>query len=521
LKKYPLITKYLFTLLVILFCFSTFEGKSQGRVVINEFMPWSLNNCTTNGEFVELMNFGPGPMNIGCYIITNGKYSVTIPPNTILQPGAYYVIGGANSLPINCGNIDSAVQVQLNWHTCNCTNIPVPSTGDGFFVDGGGANEKVILLSPNMEIVDAVTRSIPTTSSDAITTPTINGGCPSRQFDLDTMNVKYEELGMSTGIGNSFARTIDGDCQWVKDTKQSAHATNNRTGDVSAVQYTLNITGARDCGSGGSINIQVNIVDGTVTDYARMFPMNYAIAYDANNDGIYDLVNDVYTYGTDNTPPSIDINGLPMGRYRIVVGSVLGCFLATFNVSVLICEDPLRAQLLNFNWIRTTPQHYTFKWMLTNPELVSSIVLEKSMNGQSYIQAENVPANFNTQTYLSNIIREKDFSYYRLKITGIDGSIIYSNIISTSGQKSGIEENIGPNPVQHLLMVRLMAEEESKITYKIYNTLSAVVGEGQLQVNKGLNQEVISVKHLPIGIYQLVIINKDKKQPISFRFVKQ
>jgi hypothetical protein len=70
-------------------------------------------------------------------------------------------------------------------------------------------------------------------------------------------------------------------------------------------------------------------------------------------------------------------------------------------------------------------------------------------------------------------------------------------------------------------MVRLMAEEESKISYKIYNTLSAVVGEGQLQVNKGLNQEVISVKHLPIGIYQLVIINKDKKQPISFRFVKQ
>ena len=67
-----------------------YESFAQGRVVINEFMPWS--GCNTTSEFVELMNFGPGPMDIGCYIVTNGQYSVTIPPNTVINPGKYFVI---------------------------------------------------------------------------------------------------------------------------------------------------------------------------------------------------------------------------------------------------------------------------------------------------------------------------------------------------------------------------------------------------------------------------------------------
>ena len=61
----------------------------QGKVVINEYMSWPSNGCGVTSEFIELLNYGPGPMNIGCYIITEGDYSITIPANTILQPGAF------------------------------------------------------------------------------------------------------------------------------------------------------------------------------------------------------------------------------------------------------------------------------------------------------------------------------------------------------------------------------------------------------------------------------------------------
>jgi hypothetical protein len=494
------------------------SSHSQGRVVINEFMPWSPNSCSVNGEFVELMNFGPGPMNIGCYIVTNGKYSVTIPPGTIIQPGQFFVLAGSNFLPQACGNVDSTVQVQLNWNTCNCISTSLPSSGDGFFADGGGANEKVVLFNPSLQVVDAVTRNSPATASNLITTPAV-GTCGSQSFDLDNFVIQYEVLGMSTGVGNSFARTIDGDCEWVKDPPQSAHATNNRSGDVSAVTYSLTMTGARDCGNGGSIDIHVTINDATVTDYAKMFPMNYAIAYDANNDGIYDLENDTYTYGSDSTPPSIDIKGLPAGRYRIVVGSVLGCFLATFPVNVLVCQDPLRAQIVNFDLVKKTNQLYTFKWMVTNQELVREILLEKSNNGIRFIEHSKIPVNENSQTYIIPINKEENITYYRLKIIGIDGKSTYSAVINTSGDKA-LNIPIGPNPVKNELKVQLQLSASSIMTYKIYGTLQQLAAKGHLNTEKGLSTYSIPVQHLPPGVYQLMIHDNTLKQPISFRFVK-
>jgi hypothetical protein len=518
--------KALLFLWLTLFCISAISLRTagQGRVVINEFLPWSPNNCATNSEFIELMNFGPGPMNIGCYIVTNGIYSVTIPPNTIIQPGEYYVIAGTNTLQEDCGNIDSTVQVQLNWNTCNCINIPVPTGNNqpGFFEDGGNGNEKIVLLKPNLEIVDAVSRYNPPAPSNTITTSSIGGQCSSQTFDLDNMGITYEVMGMSTGQGNSYARTIDGDCLWVKDPPQSAHATNNRDGDVSAVQYALNITGARDCGSGGSLSVQVNILDNNVvTDYSVLFPMNYSIAFDANNDGVFDLINDQYSYGEDNTPPSIDITGLPMGRYRFVVGSKMGCFLATFNVSVLFCGGVLATQILNFDLVNQTNSSYSFRWMLAETGLAETMILEKSADGRYFTNAAVVPLSYtNTSTYSRSFLKEPGIYFYRLKVVGKDGKVIYSPVINT-GTATPAENAIGPNPVTDVLHIKLTGTHTEAVRFKLYNSLSEQVAAGQYLIHTGMNVKQLTVTDLPSGLYQLVILkNNSMEQLISFRFVK-
>ena len=56
-------------------------SNAQGRLVINEFMAWPANSCPISSEFIELKNMGPGPMNIGCYVITDGDFAITIPAN--------------------------------------------------------------------------------------------------------------------------------------------------------------------------------------------------------------------------------------------------------------------------------------------------------------------------------------------------------------------------------------------------------------------------------------------------------
>jgi len=133
--------------LAILVLTKTSFSQTQGKVVINEYMPWTSNGCGTTSEFVELMNFGPGPVNIGCYILTTGIYSVTIPPNTIINPGQFYVLAGRDFIPNDCANIDSistGIHANLNWNTCNCTNTAIPQNGDGMMMDGGTSNTPLV-----------------------------------------------------------------------------------------------------------------------------------------------------------------------------------------------------------------------------------------------------------------------------------------------------------------------------------------------------------------------------------------
>src|SRR5687767_8213518 len=83
-------------LLVTFFTYLSLTNLAKGQagyVLLNEYMPWTTNTCSVNGEFIEMYNFGPGPMDIGCYIISDGDFSITIPPNTILNAGEFFVLG--------------------------------------------------------------------------------------------------------------------------------------------------------------------------------------------------------------------------------------------------------------------------------------------------------------------------------------------------------------------------------------------------------------------------------------------
>jgi hypothetical protein len=515
-RTYPLSLKtrklHIRAILLFISIFFLKSSFGQGHVVINEYMPWTLNGCGATAEFVELMNFGPGPMNIGCYILTDGDYSVTIPPNTILQPGEFYVIAGQDSIPFPCANIDSSIHADLNWNSCGCTSAPIPTTGDGFFTDGGFASEQVVLLDPNLKVVDAVVRDLPAEPSSAITTSNI-GGCGSKTFNLDTMSINYEILGMSTGRGNSFARKLDGDCGWVKDPQQSGNATNNTPGESSDISYTLTIVQSMDCNAThGSIDIAVDV--GGYSD--PVFPMNYIIAYDADSNEVFDF-SDTYTYGADSTPPSVNITGLPLGTYKITVGSVNGCFLHTFDVTILQCHPLLPAQLIYFKLLHEQSKMLTFEWLIGDVSAMKSIHLEKSIDGISYITASALDAlNFSgSRLFTQTITKDNQSNFYRLRLTDKTGKVSYSTVIKTAS--NNLVYKTGPNPVNDKLLMQLNSSNERNLLYSIYNLSGQKVNEGQFKLKTGINNVEIPVHNLSPGIYQLFSAGS---QSLSIRFVK-
>jgi hypothetical protein len=472
-------------------------------------MPWS--GCAANSEFIELMNFGPGPMNVGCYIVTNGQYSVTIPANTVLQPGEYYVIAGQNTLAAGCGNADSAVSVDLNWNTCNCTNTAVPTSGDGFFQNGGSANEKAVLLSPTLAIVDAVTRSLPVTSSASITTSTNAGSCTARTFDLDLMGISYEAFNTATGIDNSYSRRVDGDCGWVKTTGISAGAP-NKTGSSSSATYSFSTLSASQCnGTTGSISISVS-----ASNVSSLFPMTYTLAYDRDSTGTFSG-SDTYSFGTDSSSPSIDINNLAYGRYRITVGSSSGCNLQSYDFFIFNCYGvvlPYRS--LSFNYDDTRNGRRWFNLSVESMKNLASASLE-AKQGNQFVTVQHLNVHeLQQEETLRFFVPMESRNTYRIRLVAQTGEVFYSKeVITPAGSQSSFI--VWPNPAYSELHVQVPGSSKD-VRYKIVSSMGSVASAGL--VSRHASGEIkVSVASLPNGIYKLLIVDT-AGQTLTTTFVK-
>jgi gliding motility-associated-like protein len=151
----------------ILLCTSVLETQGQ-CVVINEILVDPAGNDGTppnSGEWVELINTCPTAQDIGCMIIGDGEFSLTIPSGTVLQPGAVYTI----SAGLNGQTPD------LNWTTCNCSSNPTLSgsllnTSDQLFLlDNTGNLESGVYWGSNPSIWTAIVSSVASNGCGALT----------------------------------------------------------------------------------------------------------------------------------------------------------------------------------------------------------------------------------------------------------------------------------------------------------------------------------------------------------------
>ncbi len=505
-------------LLVLILCQSQSPAFSQGKVVINEYMPWPPSACGSSADFVELLNFGPGPVNIGCYILTDGDFSITIPANTILQPGEFYVLSGQNVLPGPCANIDSTIHPDLNWATCNCTSGTIPTTGDGFMTDGGAANEQLVLFDPNLNVVDAVARSLPVESSSLITTSTVGGNCTSQTFDLDLMTINYETIGESAGRGNSFARRLDGDCGWVKDPQQSGNATNNTPGDISDISYSFYYTKSQACPDDGSIAVIVH-----ANDYSNVFPMSYILAFDTDGDGIFETT-DSYTTGTVTNPNTIAIGNLKQGTYRLTVASVKGCFLHTFPFVILDCYIVLPVKLISFT-IQKNNNDVHCNWFIDHAEQLKDVFIERSADRFTFspFATVAVPGNINGP-WNNNYRFTESFTtlpFFRLRMISKSGQESFSSVINIRSNESAASR-IWPNPATSQVSINFSFPSTGIAEVAIYNINNYRVMKKMVPVQAGNTILSIPMEQLPPGIYQLSMQSKSMTGPTRwFRFVKQ
>jgi hypothetical protein len=453
-------------------------------------------------------------MDISCYTVTNGQYAVTIPKGTILKPGQYYVLAGQDQLLKECGNLKEDVKVDLNWNTCNCSDKPVPTTGDGFLQNGGNANEKIVLLDPQLNVVDAVSRYANFSSSSLITTRA-SADCMGHTFDLDNMVVRYESIENSTGIDNSFARRVDGDCGWVK-TPAISPGSANKTGSSSSATYDFSTLSASDCNSStGSISVMVN-----ASNVSSLFPMSYTLGYDVDRNNLFSEA-DRYTYGVDSSAPSIDINELAYGRYKMTVGSALGCNLQTFDFFIFNCYGiVLPLKFISFNYSRTENGYYLFDYELEGIETVKYLYLEGAIDGSFKTIQVLQPAKSQNGEKVRFQTPISHYNNYRLRAVDNNSRVTYSTVIKVRG---GIRSNelAWPSLSSSFLHFQISSGKTQQVSCSIINTSGAIVRKERVNVKAGTNTIRLGVTNLPSGVYQVKMDGKDVNSASPIRFIKQ
>ena len=486
----------------------TLHAQTTGRVVINEYLPWSGNGCGTTAEFIELLNLGPGIVDLSCYVVTDGDYSITIPSGTFLHPGQYYVLAGQAFIPAPCANLLQPVYADLNWNTCNCTSGPIPTTGDGLMTDGGSANEQLVLLNPSGQVEDAVVRGLPQETSSTINTLS-SPSCPGFTFDLDLMPIIYETIGESTGRANSMARKLDGDCGWVKDTQQSAGATNNTSGDYSPFTLSMFITQGVNCTDG---NARFVVDQQPAADW---FPLQYLLAFDVDGDGLFGP-GDTFTSGSDSTAPDLILSDLPLGFYSILIGPRQECSYQSFVFSIGPC-GALGFTLTGFQ-VESLGNTIRIRASLTEANQLKSIRIEGSDNGSEFIPAGTLPFLVQPgKQHLEQLLPAAHFRYYRLALTDGQQRTVYSPVLAIRSVKPSKSVKLLSNPVKEEIILEYDADTSTPLLIEIIDMSGTRKGRYSLQNTKQIR---IPATQLTPGMY-IVQIQTAQGLVQTIRVVKQ
>jgi len=185
------------------------EPCSSPTLVINEFVTRPTTNNGVDpfsGEMIELL--GPPGMDIGCFVITDGDWTITIPPGTVIPPDGIFTIGN--------DGVHGAGTFDLDAEACGC------------FTDIGGGGGLLILTDGGeyfgvYDASGAFVQGITYGSPSGVNTPpngqsSVGGvintvGLVGCQTSITIASSGYENA-TSPGSGSSAIRNPDGNGPW-------------------------------------------------------------------------------------------------------------------------------------------------------------------------------------------------------------------------------------------------------------------------------------------------------------------
>ena len=215
-------------------------------VVINEVLINASGECDGNcvpntAEWLELYNTCDSPVNIGCYVITDGDFSITFPSGTTMAPNGYLVVGSSNSVAV----------VDVDWSSCNCTSGP---NGEiGIFTNG---NEQIALANASGQIIDGIYWGNGQFSQTPSFTPDPLFGCGSQTIQLSASNSVFSQVPAASD-GATVYRSCADAALWLAD--GANYSPGNANGDSSGENFMISASNETPC-DGDAVVLSVSAI---------------------------------------------------------------------------------------------------------------------------------------------------------------------------------------------------------------------------------------------------------------------
>lgn len=197
--------KPLFRLILCGIFITSLNYKSSAQcVVINEVLINGPGSCDGScnpdtEEWIELYNTCSSPVDISCFVIADGEFTITIPEGATIPANGYYVIGSNGS--IGTGTVN------LNISTCNCTSGMKIGTLTN-------PNDQLVLADKDGNVQNGIIWGGGQNLPWSIKAKPSSGSCPQTTVAATATSTFFEVLPTNGSNGCTVARSCDGSSLW-------------------------------------------------------------------------------------------------------------------------------------------------------------------------------------------------------------------------------------------------------------------------------------------------------------------
>jgi hypothetical protein len=190
--------------------------------------------------------------------------------------------------------------------------------------------------------------------------------------------------------------------------------------------------------------------------------------------------------------------------------SIVGSF--SDNISIPVTLSDFQSKKMKDKVLLT--------WVTQSEVNFSHFVLERSTDGKAFYEVAKVNAANRSGSNKYDYTDTPDAmatNYYRLKIVDMDGSSVYSKVVSESFDASNTPLMVYPSIATQNKIDVVFKKVSAATQIKIFNI------NGQLMFNYdlplGTNSKSVDIAHFTEGVYFLTL--QDKDHVISRKFIKQ